>query len=76
MDGHQLLQKVQELHEFVEQSFRQQGKLLRELRRVRRREWMQDVEVPDSLQPMGPEPLNASEGTEGDRRDGQRGKQR
>ena len=65
VDGHQLLQKVQELHEFVEQSFRQQGKLLRELRRVRRREWMQDVEVPDSLQPLGPEPLNASEGTEG-----------
>eukprot|EP00434_Breviolum_minutum_P046420 symbB.v1.2.041976.t1/scaffold8960.1/size4567/1 len=64
VDGHQLLQKVQELHEFVEQSFRQQGKLLRELRRVRRREWMQDVEVPDSLQPLGPEPLNASEGTE------------
>ena len=56
VDGPQILKKVQDLHEFVEQSFRQQGKLLRELRRVRRLELMQDVEVPESLQPLRPEP--------------------
>ena len=62
VDGQKLLQKVQELHNFVEQSFRQQGKLLRELRRARRKGAFNSFDRLDSWDPpSSPEPASVPE---------------
>lgn len=61
VDGQKLFQKVQELHNFVEQSFRQQGKLLRELRRARRKGAFNSFDRLDSWDPPSPEPPSVPE---------------
>ena len=61
VDGQKLLQKVEELHNFVEQSFRQQGKLLRELRRARRKGAFNSFDRLDSWDPPSLEPASVPE---------------